>query len=391
MGSVVASSAILQDPDSGAAGRYAAKEIEDDIGKPKVVLAYLTMNHDAKAFLSAMRQELGAEVPVVGCSTQGLMGMGFFAEDGYIAGVMGIGGDGLDVAVATVKDIPHETRDKGRQLGIALRDQVRGTPKAVLMMYDPLCGADADELLAGLYSELPCPVVGGGASHPWGPLTTTFQYDGDTVFSAGAVAVALEGDFYVETAISSGCSPVGIEMTVTASQANLLMELDGSPAVDVWKEVAGSATHTGGDQTAALALGVPVATDGRLDGFLVRAAFGFTDDGAAVLQSGIPQGTDVMLHHRTIENALDGSQAMAADLASRLVGKRIVAVLGLECGGRTKPFLGIETCERENATLQQILGADGAWLGFLPWGEIHPIGGIPRFNNFTYPMLVIAE
>ena len=208
--------------------------------------------------------------------------------------------------------------------------------------------------------------------------------------NAAAVGVALSGDLRVETAISFGCSPVGIDMEVTESQGNRIVKLDGRPAVDVWTELAGSATYTGGDQTAAIAVGVP--TRGRgLDGYLVRAAFGFDQEGAAVLQSGVPTGTRVMLHHRTFEDALEGSEAMARDLATRLEGATVRAVLGLECGGRTKPFLGIKTCREENDAIQQILAPDAPWLGLLPWGEIHPAAGVPVFNNFSYPMVVIAD
>jgi len=391
MRSITASSAILQETDSRKAGWDAATALREEIGRPKAVLAYLTVNHDAPAFLAAAGEALGPDVPVIGCSTQGIMGRGFFAEDGYIAGVMGFGGEGLEAATSHVEDIAHDTMEKGHQLGKALRDQISVIPKLVIIHYDPLCRVDIDQLLAGLYAELPCTIVGGAASHPWGPLTTTYQYAAGRVFNEGAVAIAMAGDFIVESAISAGCSPVGIEMEVTAAEGNMILELDGLAAADVWKSVAGSATQTGGDQTAALSVGVPATGDGATGGYLVRAAFGFTEDGAAILQAPIPEGTDVMLFHRTFEDALDGSTAMAQDLAARLGGKTITAVLGLECGGRTKPFLGIDTCRRENDALQEILGEDGAWLGLLPWGEIHPIGGKPRFNNYTYPMLVIAE
>lgn len=391
MKSITASTAILQETDSRKAGFETAKMVQEEIGSPKVVLAYLTVNHDAPAFLAAAAEALGTDVPIIGCSTQGIMGRGFFAEDGYIAGVMGISGDGVEAAAAHVEDIPHETREKGHRLGKTLREQMSDDPTLVVVHYDPLCRADIDQLLAGLHAELPCTIVGGAASHPWGPLTTTYQYAAGRVFSEGAVAVAITGDFTVETAISAGCSPVGIEMEVTAAEGNMIRELDGQPAAEVWKSVAGSATQTGGDQTAALSVGVPVDGNGGSPGYLVRAAFGFTDDGAAILQAPVPEGTDVMLHHRTIEDALEGSEAMARDLAGRLEGKTITAVLGFECGGRTKPFLGIDTCRRENDSLQKILGDDGVWLGLLPWGEIHPIGDTPRFNNYTYPMLVIAE
>jgi hypothetical protein len=81
---------------------------------------------------------------------------------------------------------------------------------------------------------------------------------------------------------------------------------------------------------------------------------------------------------------------MARDLRARLGDRTIRAVLGFECGARTKPFLGMENTLRENLSLQATLGG-ATWLGMLAWGEVFPTAGKPAFHNYAYPLLVLAD
>ena len=55
---------------------------------------------------------------------------------------------------------------------------------------------------------------------------------------------------------------------------------------------------------------------------VIRGAFGFNKEtGAIVLQAAIPEGSKVMLHHRTVEHVLSGTETMAGDLAQKLQGR----------------------------------------------------------------------
>lgn len=389
--SIKAHTVISQSPESYGAGHHAAKELVEHMdGPPNAVLAYLTVNHDRSAFLTGLRDGVGPDTDILGCSVQGVMGRGFASERGYCAGVIGLGG-GFDASVGRVDEIAAATAAKGRELGESLTHDRAAAPKAVVLLYDPLTGADMDVFLTALMDVVGCPIIGGGAGHFYGPMTTTFQFYQEDVTVSSAVAMALYGDFEIETAISTGCAPVGIEMTVTRADGPMLLELDGSPALEVWKDVAGSG-NPDVDHTAALALGVPFDGAGHADEYLVRAAFGSDSDlGGVVLQAAIAPDTPVMLHHRTIDDVLGGTDRMANDLAARLEGRTVRAVLGFECGARTEPFLGTGPALEENLALQQVVAPDAAWLGMFAWGEVYTYGATPTFNNYTFPMLVVTE
>ena len=110
-----------------------------------------------------------------------------------------------------------------------------------------------------------------------------------------------------------------------------------------------------------------------------------------VLQVGLPVGSKVMLQHRSFEGVLEGTARMARELKEKLKGKQPRAALGFECGGRTKPFLGLQRTAEENAGLRAVVGPDADWLTMVAWGELFPVGGRPGFHNYTYPLVVLAD
>jgi len=377
--------------DSFEAGQRAALELRDALpAPPKLVLCYLTINHEQVRFLAGLRGVLGPRVPVVGCSGQGVMGRGAVHEDGYAASLMALGGDALEVAVARADDVHVDTRAKGEALASALRENRSLGPKVTLLHYDPLCGVDLDILLGGVASGIESPILGGAAAHYFNAaMTTTYQYFGTEVFSRGCVAVSLAGDFAAEMVFSTGCAPVGYQLRATRVDANTILELDGRPALDVWREITGASRKLDIMASSSVAIGVPVPGS---DGHLIRAAFVFDEaKSGMLLGAAVPEGARLTLYHRTVEDARSGAERMGDELCRRLAGKQLRAVLGFECGGRTRPFLGMESTNEENRALQAKVGPDAEWAGVICWGELFPIGGGPGFHNYTFPLLALAE
>jgi hypothetical protein len=389
---LLADSAYTTDADSAAAGRSCGRAALAGLAAaPQLMVTYLTVNHDQPAFLRGLREAVGPDCVILGCSTQGVVARGVVREEGYAAGVMGLRGEGAHVAGARVTDIHVDSAAKGAALGQALLARLPERPKIAVLHYDPVCGADMDLFLGGLEAVLGCPIVGGAAGHFHGPTQTTFQYFGEEITSRSAVALALAGDFTPEIGCTSGAAAVGIEMTVTRAEGTLLLELDGRPALEVWQEVTGAGAPSA-EHSAALALGVPVRGATAIGAYLTRGSFGVdAPRGGVVVQAAIPEGTRVMLQHRTVDDILEGARAMGADLQRRVRGRRVRAAFGFECGARTVPFLGLDATQRENHELQQTAAPDAAWLGMLAWGEVFPVDGRPGFHNYTYPVLLIVD
>jgi len=392
----IASSIFSDEPESLDAGRAVAQELAAGFGpgQLKAVLAYATMNHDQQAVLDGLRAGLGRDVLLLGCSVQGVVSNDELTEDGFALGAMGFGGPDVRCAAAVEREVQEAPKEKGRRLAQALKRDLGGEPKVVVLYYDPLCGLDVESMLEGLRTEVDCPVVGGAAGQPWGAPRQTFQYWDREVLSHGALALALGGSFEVEIGLCHGTAPVGIASVVTKAVGQRIFEIDGRPAVDVWRETTGCRTEDLVHQShlAAWAVGVELAgARGQVER-AIRGAFGFdAESGALILQAAVPEGTKVMLQHRTIDQVLNGTRQMAAELSSRLSGRTPRAVLGFECAARTYPFLGEANTRAEHRELRASIAQETPWLGMMAWGEVGPCAGRPAFHNYTYPLLVLTE
>ena len=237
----------------------------------------------------------------------------------------------------------------------------------------------------------------GGSRPALGAAGADFAIHGRRDLLNGAVALAMSGPFATQIGICHGTAPMGLNSTVTKAVGNQVTEIDGRSAIDVWRETTGCEESDMVHQShlASWALGIErrFTTDGANGpsehvARIIRGAFGFNKEtGAIVLQAAIPEGTKVMLHHRTVEHVLSGTETMAGDLAQRLQGRSPWAVLGFECAARTYPFLGATNTLKEHMQLRSAVAPQVPWLGMMAWGEIGPCGGETAFHNYTYPLV----
>lgn len=394
--SIHAHTAINRLSDSHRAGIQAATAISQGLGPARAtaVLAYASVEHDAEVYLQAIRSVLG-DVPIVGCSTSGLMAQGVFWEEaGYMAGALALGGSSVQASVGVSESYQTDTLAKGQALGQKLRRAVQAAPKAVILFGDPLCGADMEGFAAAVSSEVGCPVIGGGAGQPWGQMVQTFQYCGTQVYSHAATALVLAGDFTVAIGCSTGTVPTPVTATVTRVDHNVLLELDGRPALAVFSEFVGRGllTELTNDINTTVALGFTLPDAGAGTAVAVRGPFALDlQRSGLVMAASVPVGTQVVFHRRSVVAALSGAEKTAQDLARQVAGRRIRAVLGFECGARTAPLLGRAEALREQQLVQQSLAPDAHWLGTLAWGELAPLGERTTYHNYSYPLLVIAD
>lgn len=393
----IASACYSLEIDSAEAGTTAARTLLRDFrNNPlRAVLVFATMNHDHGPLLEAMRAELPAHTHLLGCSAQGVVGNDSLSEDGMVLGAMGFGGEALQVASASVREVQSGSVEKGQALARNLKADLGREPGLVLVFYDPLAGLDVESLIAGMRTELTCPIAGAGAGQPWGTPLETAQFYGTEVFNHGALALALAGPFTTEIGLCHGTEASGIRSVVTKAHGNQILEIDGRPAVDIWREVTGAEESAMLHQShfAIWAVGVEktAVVDGRqaVD-HVIRGAFGFDNKtGAMLLQAAIPEGTKITVQHRTVEKVLSGTSAMAQSLKTRLAGRRPWAVLGFECAARTYPFLGPANTLQEHLDLRQTVAPDSPWLGMMAWGEIGPCLGQTMFHNYSYPLVAL--
>ena len=394
-----ASSFYSLETDSADAGRLAGQKLKDAFGHERLraVLVYATMNHDHAPLLEALRAELPEDVILLGTSGQGVVGDDDLSEEGMVMGVMGFGGDALRASAAVQREVQVEPKEKGRAMARELKEKLGAEPKMVVTFYDPLCGIDAEAMIAGMRMELSCPIAGAGSGQPWGVPLETAQFWETEAMNHGAVALALNGPFTTEIGLSHGTVPNGIHGVVTKAHGNAILEIDGRPAIDVWREVTGCTDNDLLHQSHFAIWAIGVERSANIGGEektdrVIRGAFGFDHQtGGVMLQAAVPEGTRIMLHHRTVDEVLNGTVKMAEELRQRLDGRSPWAVLGFECAARTYPFLGPVNTRAEHKALREAVAPQAPWLGMMAWGEIGPCLGQTAFHNYTYPLVTFLH
>ncbi len=394
-----ACSTLVTETDSGRAADELAARLCRSFAKHelKAVIVYATVNYDHVEILRRLRARFGAQVVLLGCSVQGVVVQGDFQEGGFLLAAMGFGGADLQVSASFVHDVQRDTRRKGEMLGRAVAAALPAEPQYTFLCWDPQSGLDAELLIDGLRQEIRTPIAGGAAGQPFGRIHKTYQYFGEEVTSHAAMALGLAGPFAAEIGVSGGTSSTGVVMTLTRAEGARLIRIDDRPALEVWREVTGYVGSEVDEQDYLTnwAVGVERAIP-RADGtpalteVVLMAIAVDPESGAIITPTTIAEGSRMVLHHRTTNAVVDGARAMAHDLARQVGKRRPWAVLGFECCARNSPFIGQQRKTRESALIQQAVAPSAPWLGMLAWGEIAPVEGVPVFQNFAYPLVVLA-
>ena len=190
----------------------------------------------------------------------------------------------------------------------------------------------------------------------------------DGLTDGGVSGVLFAEDVGVTTGLSQGCSPVGDIHEVTKAQDNIVFELDGSPALDVFKEdigevLANNLQRVGGYIHAAL----PISGDDSGD-YLVRNVVGFDPNNKLVaIGERISAGDRIMFVRRDGQAAMVDLDRMLADVTSRSsVPPR--AALYYSCVARGPNLFGPDS--EELKAVQDALGSDVPVVGFFANGEI---------------------
>lgn len=349
------------------------------------------MGYDQRRLLDGVHS-VTQNVPLVGCSAQGVVSQGWANENPRVVGVMAIASEDLSFSHSMVVGLSEDSYAVGRQLSEALLASPPAEPVVLLCMYDPLTGVNVDQLLRGLESVRPLPILGGAASHSWGPIVETYQYSDRDVAQDAAACVLISGKARAEFGVSHGAVPLGMEMTITKARGNVVFEIDGRPAYRVWRELVGAGDSFMIEDVALWAIGIrlPEGVRGEYEGCVTRTLFKIDPDkGSIYLQSEIPEGTRVVFHHRTFEAVTQRALRMAERLKETIGERRPHFVLSFECGGRSGPFLGRQGALDEICRVQEKIGGETPWLGMYAWGELAPLGNVNFFHNYTFPICAL--
>ena len=184
----------------------------------------------------------------------------------------------------------------------------------------------------------------------------------------GVSGVLFSSDVSVVTGLSQGCSPVGDVHTVTRAQGNVLSELDGRPAFEVFRGDIGEVLARNIDRIPLyIHAALPVAGDDNGD-YMVRNVVGIdAANGLVAIGDRIAAGDRVMFVRRDVPSASKDLDRMLADVTGRAAAKPRAA-LYFSCVARGPNLFGRNS--EELSAVRDAIGADVPVVGFFANGEI---------------------
>ncbi len=189
----------------------------------------------------------------------------------------------------------------------------------------------------------------------------------DGITAGGVSGVLFDPRVSVVTRLTQGCSPLGPRHEISRCRGNLLTQLDGRPALDVfYQDIGDVLAGVAGRLGATVFAGLPVKGSDTGD-YLVRNLVGIDEAGRALaIAAGVEVGDQVMFCRRDAAAAEQDMRRMLSELARVLEGPPLGGVY-YTCLARGPNLLGADSQE-----LKLIEAALGSFplVGFFGNGEI---------------------
>jgi hypothetical protein len=332
---------------------------------------------------------------ILGCSTGGQINNNDVNDDEIVAAAISFDATPLRLCREEIGD-PARSRDCGEAIGRALAsDDLAG----VFVLSDGL-NVNGSELVAGIGSVIGSriPLTGGLAGD--GANFRETLVGGDCAPRPRAVAAI---GFYgsairVGHGSAGGWDLFGPRRQVTRSVGNVLFELDGEPALDLYERYLGP-EESKGLPSSALLFPIQVYDVKRPDSAVVRTVLAIDRAAGSMTFAGdVPQGWTAQLMRGNLDRLAAGAADAARQARGRPAtqnpstqdGSQSLSIL-VSCIGR-RLLMGQRTIEEVEAA-GVALGTDTLRLGFYSYGEIspHAKSGLCELHNQTMTVTTLAE
>ncbi|WP_211364201.1 FIST signal transduction protein [Propionivibrio limicola] len=287
-------------------------------------------------------------------------------------------------------------REDSYEAGKRLAVQLPKEGLRAVLLFGQGVGINGAALLDGMSSVLgtAIPLLGGLASKIDGAMQTIVS-DSRQSDERVVVALGLYGEkLRVGWGFGGGWSPFGPMRHATRSAGNILYELDGEPALDIYKRYLGE--HARDLPLSGQYFPLAMLDKNRDEIGLIRSILGVNEaDGSLRLAGEIkPDGYFRLMHASTdklldaAERAAEKAQAMARAMAGAATGGLALMVT---CVGR-KLVMG-ERAEEEVEAVAEVFGGRATLTGFFSFGEICPMSDTSssRLHNQTVMVAYLDE
>jgi hypothetical protein len=273
--------------------------------------------------------------------------------------------------------------DAGKQLAAQLKSRYL---KNVLVISDGQ-KVNGSELVQGLRESLPKnTIVTGGLAGDGTRFKSTLVGLNENAIEGRIVAIGFYGDNLKVTHGSvGGWDSFGPERLITRAVDNILFELDGKPALDIYKKYLGDYAKDLPGSGLLFPLSIRNNED---DNALVRTILGVNEaDKSLTFAGNMPEGYFARLMKANFDRLIEGASNAAKNSMVQYHEQPDLAIL-ISCVGR-KLVLN-HRIEEEVEVIREIYGDKTAITGFYSYGEISPSFNFMKCDLHNQTMTITA-
>ena len=333
------------------------------------------------------KPDLGAGTVWIGCSTAGEISNRGVTDQTAVMTAIRFENAASKFRVARARiDAAESSENAGREIA----RQLDAPDLRAILVISPGLGVNGSFLVKGIVDVTKDrAVVSGGLAGDGGKFEKTYTLSSGQADAHQAIGVGFYGDSVeLQHGCMGGWDPFGKQRSVTKSTDNVVYELDGKPALEVYKEYLGD--HVKGLPASGLMFPWSIQDASRPGRGIIRTILSVdADQGSVTFAGDVPQGSVVKLMHANTQGLVTGAKAAAAAVSSGGSGDSLALLVS--CVGR-KLVMGANVDEEVEA-IQEAFGERCALTGFYSYGEISPFIGEKKslLHNQTMTITHIAE
>lgn len=368
-------------------------------------IVYSSAKYDYREIVDAVRGSTN-NAPLIGASSAGE-----FTEEKVERGSVAVGllsSDDIKIFTAIAEGVKQNPEAAIKEIAAKLPDNIESYPYfTVVLLVDGLAGVGEEITMLASYIfeqvlHKKIKLVGGCAGDDM-QFERTFVFSDDMVATDAVSICLLASRMPLFTAVKHGHSPMSRPLRVTRAKGNVVYEIDGRSAWEVWKEETRGAVEKSGIDIEKLdkssltemvlgnyELGLPSEKEGE---YKVRFPLSINDDGSLNFSCGITEGSVFrIMDGSNIENQINAAgeaARMARQSAENEGYSDFAGLFVFECGVRLM-LLGDDFYKSVEQYKKALPGIPV--LGFETYGEIRlEPGQFSGFHNTTSVILLLPK
>ncbi len=333
-------------------------------------------------------REKHPQAHILGCSTAGEIRDTEVSDDSLVATMVHFEHTRLRTAKINLKTAGANSYNAGRQLAIELQK------KDLVHIFTLSDGTtvNGSELAKGFTHNLPEKIsVTGGLAGDGNRFGQTYVLCDDTKPETNCIsALGFYSDrLQIGYGSVGGWDPFGLERRITSSKANVLYELDGRSALELYKKYLGE--HACNLPASGLLFPLSIRSE-QNKAPVVRTILGVNEKEQSLTFAGdVPEGSYARLMKANLDRLVDGAMEAARKSCDILKGNPVDLAILISCVGRKLVFH--QRIEEEVEGVREVLGNQTTITGFYSYGELCPssYGSNCDLHNQTMTITAFLE